>query len=447
LVAYLADFGLTLAELKPHQVAMFVAARNLASEIEGLELPVASTGAEGDEDLVAQSEDASELTSYQRDLADADLPADEMDVAPIRATEDLARIFPTQWMMEEIWPEAFYAKLAERELLMPQWRQASTGPRDDSGNSPDWDLVDKQSAADTVREHAYVLLDTSHSMNARDRRGIVARGLALAFLHKGHENRCRLHLRPFTAQVGELSTGQTDDEFHAIARRIIDLPHAGQTRIQAALEHAVRDIRSGGECRQADILLITDGMSRLTQNPLADERLHTFLVGDLLEDRESAGPVSTLKSWSRTFRRIWQGGFEQIVSPTVHDCLAVGQVVESLLDDPNSADPSAQSAALDHVLANLRAMLADLKRSLGKGASLPPEAQGIERQLQEGEQAAAQARAHASNSQPTSAVQKAMSSAAGNSGNGGFGLVKFNPWESIKRLARWIWRLLARRSR
>lgn len=447
LISYLADFGLTLGDLDPHQLAMFVAARNLAKEIEGLELPVASNETSVGDDSLAEHDTADELTAYQRDLADSELPADEMDVAPIRAVEDMARIFPTQWLLEEIWPEAFYAKLAERELLMPLWRQPTRGPQDDSDDSPDRELVEQQAKPDTVRQHAYVLLDTSRSMNDRDRRGIVARGLAIAFLHKGQESRSRLYLRPFTAAAGDLSSGRGVNDFHAIVRRIISLPHAGQTRIQAALEQAVRDIRSGGAFQRADILLITDGMSRLTQNPLADESLHTFLVGDLLEARESAGPVNTLKAWSRTFRRIWKGAFSEILVPTLEDCLTATESLQTLARDLPQDDSPCSAATFDRMLANIRSLLADMKRSLGKSAAVPDELQGMEKQLQETEQILAQVRAKQSGSagsQSATSGRKPMSSSTGERGTGGFDLVRINPWDYLKRLVRWLRRVLAR---
>jgi len=432
-VAYLRGFGFTLAELAPRQLAMFVAARNLAEQIEGLELPVASCDTPPGEDTLVEQEEPPGLTAYQRDLDDTRLPADEMEVTSIHAVEDLARILPTQWVLEQIWPEAFYAKLAGRELLMPQWRLPTPSAQGARAQCPNRELVEQQATPDTVRQHAYVLLDTSRSMNDHDRRGIVARGLALAFLRKSHENGSRLHFRPFAGAVGELSSGHGEKEFHALVRRIIDLPHAGQTKIQSALERAVADIREGGPFQRADILLISDGMSRLAERPLAEERLHTFLVGDLPELRDSAGPVATLRSWSQTFRRILQQGFAEILKPTLQDALAASALLETLLADPFPG--AAPGEALDRVLANVQALLADLKRALGRKASLPPELHRIERQVHEArDMVAAQTRA-------LRAPAAAGPQASGRGGAGRLGLAKTNPWEFLKRLLAWIRRL------
>lgn len=443
LLSYLAGFGLTLADLEPHQAAMFVAARNLAEQVEGLDLPIASHDANDGDTTLADDGQPVGLTAYQRDLDESPLPADEMELAPIRAIEDMARILPTQWLLEELWPEAFYAKLAERELLMPEWRQPTRDPRGESGNDTQHELVEAAAEADNARQHAYVLLDTSRSMKDHDRRGLVARGLALAFLRRGHEGRSQLHLRPFTARVGELLSGRGDEAFRAIVRRIIDLPHAGQTRIQAALEQAVADIRSGGPCLRADILLITDGMSRLGARPLDRERLHTFLVGDLCDVGDSNESVKTLKAWSHTFRRVWNSRFAEILAPTPADCLAAGELLQTLCDDPVGLGH--RPATLDRVLANARSLLADLKRSLGKTATLPKELDGVERQLREADQMAAQARANSQKTLSLAATDRRMHGAAGGRRSGGaLGLVKINPWESVKRIATWIWRTLRR---
>jgi hypothetical protein len=437
LLSYLSGFGLTLADLEPHQVAMFVAARNLAEQVEELDLPVASK-ANGGNDTLAEDGPPVGLTAYERDLDDASLPADEMDVTPIRAVEDMARILPTQWLLEEVWPEAFYAKLAERELLMPEWRQPARDPHGDSGNDLAHELIEACAEDDTARQHAYVLLDTSRSMKDHDRRGLIARGLALAFLRRGHDSRSRLHLRPFTSQVGDLSSGRGDEAFQAIVRRIIDLPHAGQTRIQAALEQAVSDIRSDGPCLRADILLITDGMSRLGAKPLDAERLHTFLVGDLCDVGDSNEAVKTLKAWSRTFRRVWNSRFAEILAPTPADCLAASELLHTLSDDPLGLGH--EPATLDRVLANARSLLADLKRALGKRAAAPPELDGVERQLHETEQRLAPAR---TTSQAAGLhTTDRPGSAGGRRSRGAIGLVKFNPWDYVKRIAAWIWRTI-----
>jgi hypothetical protein len=382
LVRYLAEFELALSDLRPEQVAMFVAARNAAPYVRNLEVPIAVRRDDRSEPTLAQ-QDADrvlDLIAYDDAAIQSHLPADEMDVSSIRGVEDLSRIFPVEWLLEGLQPDVFYAKLARHELLMPDWQRPAQGKRESADEPPQREVVDAPASDPVAKQHAYVLLDTSGTMQDRDRRGTVARGLALEFLRAGHDQGAQLNLRPFTEEVGTLSSGAGRDDFRALARRIIELPNAGQTRIGAALEQAVLDIRSAGPCRGADIMLITDGISRLLGNPLAEEKLHTFLLGDLFEDHAQGATIAKLKSWSRTFHRIWQNRFAEILAPSLRDCQAAAEVLEAALEHYRSGTPQADPDSLRQLIENVRFLVSEYQRSLDKTA-LPAEAQAIQGQL------------------------------------------------------------------
>jgi hypothetical protein len=240
-------------------------------------------------------------------------------------------------------------------------------------------LIEDEAAADAARQHAYVLLDTSRTMRDHDRRGTVARGLALAFLYKAHQERARLNLRPFTLEVGELSTGVGRQDLRAIAQRVVQLPNSGQTRIQSALEQAAADIRAAGPCLGASILLITDGISRLAANPLTHERLHTFILGDLLEEKD-LGTVNTLRQWSATFHRVWKNRFAEILAPQWVDCQAAARLLEAAIRDREDPETLARLAE------NVKLLVKEYRRSLGKGEAVPDEVAALESWLTEASQ-------------------------------------------------------------
>jgi len=388
LVRYLAEFDLGLADLRPDQVAMFVAARNAQPYVDPLDVPVGPPFPEAsDADLTQREADrVLELTSHADDPLESHLPSDEMDVSLARSVEDLPRVFPAQWLQEEVQPELFYLKLAGRELLTPEWRSPTQGARDCHDQIHQRQLVPEQASDQTPKLHAYVLLDTSRTMRDHDRRGIVARGLALAFFRKGYQNRVTLNLRPFTADAGELSSGIGKEGFHAVVRRVIELPNSGQTRIQAALEQAVADIRAAGPCLGASLMLITDGISRLGKNPLGEEKLNSFIVGDLLEDKSTAGTIATLKEWSRTFHRVWKNRFAEILAPTWPDCQAANLLLQSALKDARDPVSTSEAERLKRLLENVRFLVQEYKRPMGKKAPLPPEVWAMEAELSEAEQ-------------------------------------------------------------
>lgn len=384
LVRYLAEFDLTLADLRPDQVSMFVAGRNVAQHVQGLEVPTGSQCWEQSDTSLAEKETERllDLVACDEGSWESRLPADEMDVCVARSVEDLPRLFPIQWVPEEVVPEWFYARLARWELLMPQWQRPGREPRDVPEPSPQHDLVREPVTADAAKLHAYVLLDTSSTMQDHDRRGTVARGLALEFLRRGYNQGARLHLRPFAVEVGALSSGETREDLHAMTRRLISLPNAGQTRIQAALDQAVGDIRREGPCLEAGIMLITDGISRLSENPLAGEKLHTFILGDLFDEQRAAGTISVLRQWSHSFHRIWKHWFAEILAPAWRDCQAAGRLLERLLaEEAASGFSESETARLRRVLENVQFLVQEFKRSLGHRVPMPPDVQGLEAQL------------------------------------------------------------------
>ncbi len=383
LVRYLAEFDLTLADVAPHQAAMFVAARNSARHLRGLEVPMGTRRREQDAANLAErpTERTLDLTSYDDELRESRLPADEMDVSLIRGVEDLAHIFPSQWHLEEVDADLFWVKLAQRELLMPQWQRPDDRPRDSTESAVRREVVREEAESFSPKQHAYVLLDTSSTMQDHDRRGTIARGLALEFLRAGHQQRAQLHLRPFTVEAGPRVSGVSREEFRAITRTVIGLANAGQTRIQTALEQAVRDIRGEGPCLGASILLITDGISRLGKCPLADETLHTFILGDLFEDRSESGTIATLKEWSDTFHRIWLARFPELLTPTWSDCQAAAGVLQKTVEAGGADGPGSELARLERLLENVRFLVREFRRSLDKTSPLPAELPELEKRL------------------------------------------------------------------
>lgn len=383
LVRYLAEFDLTLSDVAPHQAAMFVAARNSAQYVRGLEVPMGTPRRDQEATNLAErpTERTLDLTSYDGELQESRLPSDEMDVCLVRGVEDLANIFPIQWLLEEVDADLFWVKLAERELWMPRWQRPLDQPRDSTESAARREVVREQAESFSPKQHAYVLLDTSSTMQDHDRRGVIARGLALEFLRAGHKQRAQLHLRPFTVEAGPRVSGVSREEFLAIVRTVIGLPNAGQTRIQTALEQAVRDIRGEGPCLGASILLITDGISRLGRCPLADETLHTFILGDLFEDRSEAGTIATLKEWSNTFHRIWLARFAELLAPTWADCQAAARVLQKAVEAGGADRPGPELAKLEKLLENVTFLVREFRRSLDKNSPLPAELPELEKRL------------------------------------------------------------------
>ena len=442
LVRYLGLFDLDLGRVTPEQVSMFIAARAATEYVEDLTIPIATRPKPDEETTVREIETELPiaLTGYVSDPVGAELPSNDMDVTMIQSAEQLARIFPAQWLLEDVCPDAFYAKVAQRELLMPEWQRPTQNPEDSYDDSPDHERIEDQALPDTPKQHAYLLLDTSRTMCDHDRRGPVARGLALAFLLKGHQQRSQLNFRPFTDQAADLSSGTTREDFRSIVRRVIEIPNAGQTRIQKALEQAVHDVRNAGPCLRADVMLISDGISRLTENPFRSEHLHTFLVADLMAEDESTGIIRTLRDWSKTFRRVWKSRFKDILKPTIADLRAANAHLLAMADWTDASDEEA--ARLHQMLENVKYLASELKKAAGKKAPVPPEIQTIEHELAAMEKQLPPPPAAPSRTNSTQAATQGSMESSLTSGTAAAPAGEpIGIWKWIRRLGSGIWQM------
>ncbi len=444
-VEYLGDFGMSLADVTPQQLAMFVAARNATHSVERLEIPVAPRAEEASGTSLAerQTEEILERTAHDAGYQNVRIPADQMDVGTISGLQDLPRVFPTQWLLEDVQPAMFYKMLADQELLMPVWQQPTEGWQD----SYDWthhrDLVEDRAEPTAAKQHAYVLLDVSRTMNDRDRRGTVARGLALAFLRHGYRTRSQLNLRPFTDEVGELSSGFGRPGLGQLCQRVLELPNAGQTRIQTALEQAVQDIRRDGPCHRADIMLISDGISRLSNNPLDDEALHTFILGNVFDSRGETGTVATLKEWSRSLHRVWNRRFAELLAPSWADVQTANRTLQAALKQHQADASSVLAETLRRLHDNAKSLLREWKRTLAKGEALPPEARALEDELSATERGLPRATGDDTAGKRTSRWKRRLTfSGGGDPAEAALRRRGLGLWALARRLLQGVWHLV-----
>lgn len=438
-VRYLAEFQLALGDLHPEQFAMFLAARNVASYVEPLEVPIGYFPEEDPNTSLAERDTERLLRMSIGQSEPSNVPADEMDVKPVRSVEDLPRIFPLQWLEEQTQPDLFYAKLARRELLMPDWQTPAPAPGAQQDESPEREVVAEESFARSGRQRAYLLLDTSSTMNDHDRRGTVARGLALAFLLKGARQQSTLMIRPFKAEAGPMLSGTGCDALRELALKVVGLPNSGQTRIQGALEQAVRDLRAGGPCLGAQVMLISDGISRLTHNPLGQEKLHSFIIADLPDEQALLDTIATLRQWSYTFQRVRKRSFAAALAPTWADCQAAEAVLDAVFARRDSLGPD-EAAALARILENVRFLLREFKRAQAKKdkAQVPPEVELLERHLRYVGRELAATTAAQTAEQTTSSDAAPPWRTLGPGGRWALLTGRANPWAWLVRLVKWI---------
>jgi len=372
LVSYAAKFGLKLEDLTVEQAMILVAARGVEKHVKGLKIPMSERSVDTGKKIVVEKEEERviEKTTYREGEKPSPIPADRMDLTTLEGPEQLPEILPGEWLVEEVAPDIFLKKLREQTLLRRQWRETTRTPVTSHETVKEKVLVEEPAPPEVQKQHACVLLDVSGSMvESYDGRNVVGAGLALAFLLHGFEQRARLSLRLFNGTVFALSQGTSFEDLKRMARQILNIRWGGGTDIQDALRVATEDIRGGGSFTRADILLISDGLSWLGENPLGDIKLHTFLLAlsprQMLES-ESLKALVTLRSWSTTLKSFGTSKFAGIMLPSKKDLDEIEKSIRSIPDRLKDIASDEEREQLIERASNLNRLLKKLMEIAGE---------------------------------------------------------------------------------
>ena len=306
---YIANFGVyDLGEVSAEQMFALVAARNTAPIIDLLQIPRGR-------DLLAGPAAASyDIHREKTSLGPAvhsflsQVPSAERDLEVLRDAEDIPEAVPEDLLLRRLAPQEFLRRLTEGELLRSAWVQ------DDLDDLKMAEILEQDSAArpessvakDDGRPRGYLLLDTSESMGSgRDKRGEVARGLALAYLLSQYESGNPTVLYLFRHELSAEIGGEGRIAFESAVSAVLAHSYEGMTHLQEALRLLSENMKV--KYSRVDIALISDGATRLTENPVPDTHLHTFLVGVRPEELDSFGAkqyqesLLKLREWSDFF--------------------------------------------------------------------------------------------------------------------------------------------------
>ncbi len=361
---YVRQFGIfDLGEMTTSQLFALVAARNIAPAIDLIRIPKGKNkhGFDG-------------LSGYDQNRPKSSIGAAMLQfITPspslnqeweiLRDPEDIPEAAPEDLLLRRLAPKEFLRRMTEGELLKSTWTQEE---EDDLLNqeklSPDQSIVQEQSAEEDHSPYGYVLLDASESMgSARDCRGEIARGLALSFLLNQFENGnpCIVYL--FRSDLSMPIGGDNRHEFERAVGAILGHDHKGMTNLQGTLgamaEHLLQDRE------RVDIALITDGITRLTENPLGDAHLHTFLLGAAPEELDKQGEIQyrdsllKLDYWSDFCLKFGSEEMNWVSIPDVKDIISLAPLLHSFEVEFIQAASSDKVRQLQRRLANIKALL------------------------------------------------------------------------------------------
>lgn len=338
---YISQFGFyDLGELTDAQMFALVAARNTAPLIDLLRIPrgrdTRGVGGHATYDLFRRK--TSLGPGIQAFLASS--PSSDQEWEVLRDPEDIPEAIPEDLLLRRLAPQEFLRRLTEGELLRSAWIQDEIDDTHQTPTeTPDTQTRRRETASqDDARPYGYLLLDASESMGtARDRRDEVARGLALAFLLSQFDSGNPTVLHLFRHELSPQLGGEGRPSFESAVAAILAHSHEGMTNLQGALKLLTETMTA----RQArvDIVLITDGVTRLTDNPVGDSHLHTFLVGVRPEEFDAVGATQyqesllKLKSWSDFMFRIEPSVMDQASVPRRQDVLDVARLLYGIEDE------------------------------------------------------------------------------------------------------------------
>lgn len=362
---FASQFGIhDLGEISESQLMALVAARNTAPIIDLLRIPSGkSQYGSGMATYDLHRRKTSLAPSITELLASA--PTSEQEWEVLRDPEDIPQAIPEDLLLRRLAPQEFLRRLTEGELLRNAWIQDDYDSKaqqenetQDKSNRPE-----QGATTEDARPYGYLLLDASESMGSgRDRRDEVARGLALAYLLSQFESGNPTVLYLFRHELSPAFGGESRTAFESAVCAILSHSHEGMTNLQGALKLLSEAMRV--HHGRVDIALITDGVTRLTANPVEGSHLHTFLVGVRPEEFDKFGAeqyqesLIQLRSWSDFMFRIDPDIMKTASIPRREDVLDFGRMLFGLEEEAAACASPDKVRRVQTRLNNLFALIA-----------------------------------------------------------------------------------------
>jgi hypothetical protein len=207
--------------------------------------------------------------------------SDIMVIDRYRTIYDLKKALPRELAWEN---DIFDIKLFKHELLVQKFYEEKADTfkpistlQDESGRQ-----------ANRFDQKFYLLLDRSRSMEIR-MRSFFSKCLVAEFLRRKLNSNAKIFYRPFDSKPGDLFKIEKKEDFPFLIERVLLTTTGGtSTNLQQAVFQAIDDIHYDKDMLNAEILVVTDGISKidkyLMKEKLGDIKLNILKIGrDLAE--------------------------------------------------------------------------------------------------------------------------------------------------------------------
>lgn len=202
---------------------------------------------------------------------------DKMEIENYKNIIDLKRALPRELAQDD---DIFSAKLFTKTLMVQKFYESESDHfkpvstlRNESGRE-----------ANKFEQLFYILLDTSRSMDIK-MRSFYAKCIVAEFLRRKLNSNARLFFRSFDTNTGPLYRIEKREDYPFLIEKVLFSTTGGvSTNIQKAVYQAISDINYNKEMNKAEILIVTDGASRIEpfemQEKLGEIKLHILKIGD-----------------------------------------------------------------------------------------------------------------------------------------------------------------------
>ncbi len=207
--------------------------------------------------------------------------SDNMEIDFYHTIYDLKKTLPRELALDD---DMFNMKLLTRSLLVQRFYETEADKfkpistlRDESGKD-----------ANKFEQKFYLLLDSSRSMDMKMRL-FFAKCLVAEFLRRKFNSKAKIFFRQFDSKLGDLIKLEKKEDFPFLVEEILYTTTGGtSTNLQEAIYQAIEDIKYDKDMINAEILVVTDGISKIEKFKLKERlgeiRLNVLKIGkDLVE--------------------------------------------------------------------------------------------------------------------------------------------------------------------
>ena len=259
--------------LPPQFMVLFEIARTLFSERSSLDALNAIEQISTEDKVYVP--DRTESISVNRIERLAPL-SDRMEIENYKNIIDLKRTLPRELAVDD---DIFNAKLFTKTLLVQKFYESES-----DNFKPVSTMKNEQGReANKFEQLFYILLDTSRSMDVR-MRGFYAKCIVSEFLRRKLGSNAKLFFRTFDTNVGDLYKVEKKEDYPYLIEKVLLSKTGGvSTNLQKAVYQAVNDINYTKDMINSEILVVTDGVSKIDVQEMLEKlgkiKLHVLKIG------------------------------------------------------------------------------------------------------------------------------------------------------------------------